>query len=636
MMNQTPLVIGQQQQKVNTVPSTSNPHSKQPPPDLPSQELFTTGTREYYLENGVPLYEAAIKGDWKAAEAVLTKNPQLVRCSVTENGETALHVAVSAKKSKHTDQFVKNLVVLMDKADLLLENQNHNTALYLASAAGNLEAVKIMVDKNKAMLTQAGAGGQMMPLYTAALFGNHEVVVYLYENSHKLRDDGWTPQNRGWLLEKCVENNMFDIAIQILTDRPELAASGSALRALARKPEAFSEPKSGISRTIHSVFKRFYYKVGAPEKETDQALKLLKMIWGAIAKKPKKEIDDILRGPPNPPEMVKHDNKTQPVRAPTKYSSRILFVAAELGNTEFIVELIRLYPDLIWKVNDNNQTIFHIAVKHRHQGIYNLLYEIGAMKDLITPLKAKKNDNNMLHLAGKIAKSKRLQDVSGVALQMQRELLWFQEVKSIMPPSYRERKNKNKQTPHELFTKDHKDLVTEGEKWMKDTASQCMVVAALIATIVFAAAFTVPGGYNQNDGIPMFYQKVTFMVFVVADAISLFASSASILMFLAILTSRYAERDFEESLPRKLMLGLLSLFISIVTMMIAFSVSFFILYHNNLKWMPITITVLAGFPVILYAFLQFPLLLDVFRSTYGSRYLFKPQKQVLYYRNPLH
>lgn len=106
------------------------------------------------------------------------------------------------------------------------------------------------------------------------------------------------------------------------------------------------------------------------------------------------------------------------------YSSRMLFVAAAMGNTKFLVELIRQYPDLIWKVNDNGLSIFHIAVKHRHEGIYNLLYEIGAMKDLITPLRDE-NENNMLHLVGEKAKKKRLQDVSGVALQMQRELLWF-------------------------------------------------------------------------------------------------------------------------------------------------------------------------------------------------------------------
>ncbi|MFS7957944.1 hypothetical protein Hanom_Chr07g00672451 [Helianthus anomalus] len=59
--------------------------------------------------------------------------------------------------------------------------------------------------------------------------------------------------------------------------------------------------------------------------------------------------------------------------------------------------LIRLYPDLIWEVDDNNQSIFHVAVAHRHEGIYNLLYKIGSMKDVISPLRDR-NDNNMLHL----------------------------------------------------------------------------------------------------------------------------------------------------------------------------------------------------------------------------------------------
>ncbi|KAK1406520.1 hypothetical protein QVD17_41916 [Tagetes erecta] len=343
-------------------------------------------------------------------------------------------------------------------------------------------------------------------------------------------------------------------------------------------------------------------------------------------------------------EKLKEDNQNTVIElehARPTYSSRVLFIAAELGNTRFLVELIRLYPDLIWKVNDDNQTIFHIAVKHRHEGIYSLLYEIGAMKDLITPLKDPQL-NNMLHLVGKIAKQKRLDDVSGFALQMQKELLWFEEVKNMIPPSYREKVNKDGLTPHELFTKEHKDLLTQGEKWIKGTASQCMVVSALIATIVFGAAFTVPGGYNQtsddkngqHNGIPVFHSKAYFWVFVVADAISLSLSCASLLIFLSILTSRYAERDFKEKIPNKLISGLLALFFSIMTMMVAFGVSFFVLYHKGLKWMPITICVFAALPVLLYIWLQYRLFFDVIRSTYLSKRLFKPKKHFLYYENP--
>ncbi|KAI7737385.1 hypothetical protein M8C21_004343, partial [Ambrosia artemisiifolia] len=534
-----------------------------------------------------------------------------------------------------------------------LQNNTSNTALCLAAAAGNVEMVKILVNKNRALLTIAGSTN-MMPLYMAALFGHHATVEYLYSQSKELRDDGWDQQNRGWLLQKCVEANLFDIALKIVQDRPELASDATVLGILARKPDAFSSETSNIFKKIFNWALARRSKP-QPPKKNGEALKLLRIIWKSIAKKPKKEIDNILRGLPDQPKKDdrlpynKEDQKlhllkkisehmvkmpvqiqkliagpsTSVTRVPsmgnakTTHSSRILFVAAENGNTEFIVELIRIYPDLIWKVNDDNQSIFHIAVKHRHEGIYNLLYEIGSMKDLITPLRDG-NDNNMLHLVGKSAKQKRLQDVSGVALQMQRELLWFKEVEEMIPPSYRERKNKDGLTPHELFTKEHKDLLAQGEKWMKETASQCMVVAALIATIVFAAAFTVPGGYNQTSGIPIFHSEVTFMVFVVADAISLFASAASILMFLSVLTSRYAERDFLQSLPQKLMLGLATLFLSITTMTIAFSVSFFVLYKKGLVWMPIVISLFAVMPVVLFAWLQYPLLGDVGRSTYGS------------------
>ncbi|KAJ0670701.1 putative PGG domain-containing protein [Helianthus annuus] len=135
---------------------------------------------------------------------------------------------------------------------------------------------------------------------------------------------------------------------------------------------------------------------------------------------------------------------------------------------------------------------------------------------------------------------------------------------------------------------------------MKETSSQCMVVAALIATIVFAVAFTIPGGYDQTYGIPIFYRKPIFVAFVVADAMSLFLSSTSILTFLSILTSRYAERDFVESLPTKLMVGISTLFLSITAMMITFGVSFFVLYHKKMKWIPILISACAVVPAFLF------------------------------------
>ena len=59
----------------------------------------------------------------------------------------------------------------------------------------------------------------------------------------------------------------------------------------------------------------------------------------------------------------------------------------------------------------------------------------------------------------------------------------------------------------------------DGEQWMKDTATSCTVVGALIVTIMFAAVFTIPSGNDQNNGFPIFLNKKLFMVFIVSDAL---------------------------------------------------------------------------------------------------------------------
>nr|XP_043638584.1 uncharacterized protein LOC122609701 [Erigeron canadensis] len=597
-----------------------------PPPNLPSGELVEGKSRENYMKIGLKLYEASIKGNWELAKEILDARPDLVRFAITENYETPLHIAASAENTKSLEVFVRELVKRMKKEDLELQNKNYNTALCLAAAAGNVEIAKIMVGKNKVVLDIPTDNG-IMPLYMAALFAKPEMAKYLYDVSNKMSGDFWTNENRSWVLQKCVETDMFDIALIIVKDRPELTEKKRLLTdvlvALAQKRDAFQGKKPHIIlRIIKSIWSVLPFRPGHVKKDSDVE-QLLKIIWGKVAIMPKKDVDDIIRGP-------SMEVKTKEGVRKTMYPYRVLFLAAKKGNTKFIIELIQSYPDLIWKQDDKKLSIFHIAVKRRQAKIYNLLYEIGSMKDLITPMKDIKG-NNMLHLVGKSAKAKRFQNVSGVALQMQRELLWFQEVERMIPPSYRERKNNDNEIPRDIFTKKHEDLVKNGEKWMKETAAQCMVVGTLIATIVFAAAFTLPGGYDQNTGIPFFRQKPTLIVFVISDAISLIFSSTSVLMFLSILTSRYAERDFLESLPKKLMFGLGTLFLSIVTMMVAFSSSFLLLYNNNLKWVPIIIGSLAALPVILFAILQFRLLGDVFHSIYRSRYLFKPTKRLLYY-----
>ncbi|GKC27137.1 trichome birefringence-like protein 14 [Tanacetum coccineum] len=166
--------------------------------------------------------------------------------------------------------------------------------------------------------------------------------------------------------------------------------------------------------------------------------------------------------------------------------------------------------------------------------------------------------NNLLHLAARLAPTSKLSLISGAVLQIQRELQWFKEVEGFVCPLNRIQKNSFGEMPKMVFTREHRELVTEGEKWMKATAESYTITAALITTIVFAAAITVPGGNNQDTGIPVFSNDA-FTIFAISDAISLFTSTTSLLMFLSILTTRFAEEDFLFNLPTKLIIGLSTL-----------------------------------------------------------------------------
>ncbi|KAJ0235178.1 PGG domain-containing protein [Hirschfeldia incana] len=295
-----------------------------------------------------------------------------------------------------------------------------------------------------------------------------------------------------------------------------------------------------------------------------------------------------------------------------------LLFAARYGNVDFLVEMIKNNSDLIWSGRTiMNSSLFLLAVEFRQGKVFSLIYGLDDMKHLLLTDKDV-NANGVLHLAGYHSPPSNFSDAIGAILQLQRELQWFKEVERIAPELEKERVNTEEQTPGEIFIKEHEALRKEAEKWMKDTAMSCSLVAALIVTVTFAAVFTVPGGTDDEARGKPFHQKDRqFITFVVSNLISCFASCTSVLIFLGILTSRYSFDDFLVSLPRRMIAGLSILFVSIAAMLIAFSSALFTMFDNTNWIVPPTI-LLACFPASLFVLLQYPLLKEMIFSTYGN------------------
>lgn len=100
-----------------------------------------------------------------------------------------------------------------------------------------------------------------------------------------------------------------------------------------------------------------------------------------------------------------------------------IFRAIKDGNFEFLYEIVRRNPDLLWWTSKDNESIFMVAVRYRQAKIFSLIYQLGAKNSMLSVFT--KDVNYTLHVAGVLAPSSQLNLLPGAALQMQRELQWF-------------------------------------------------------------------------------------------------------------------------------------------------------------------------------------------------------------------
>ncbi|XP_028084573.1 uncharacterized protein LOC114285693 [Camellia sinensis] len=499
------------------------------------------------------------------------------------------------------------------------------TALNIAAQFGNTDAAKILVAKHSDLLYIRNKN-DWLPLHRAARSAHKDTLSYLLmvtkpdrktkkpiendlEHMAPFDDDSGVE-----LLVLVIASGFYDIALDLVRQYPHVAKSRfqsrCALGEMAKKVSAF---RSG-SHFNHWQSIIYYSRQ-----------KVKAMLWRVLELlvPPIKHIQHIQE------QKLKHNQALQLVKylceqvrsledlkAYRSLAKRPLLVAAKLGIHEIIEEIVNLFPRAILAKDSEDRNIFQLAVIKRHENVFNLLYQMGEFKQYFTRLEDD-NGNTLLHLVGNQAPIEKLNVVPGAALQMQRELQWFKEVEKSVNPSYIEKQNDDGETPSTVFTNEHMDLVVEGEKWMKNRAISCTIAATLITAIVFTAAIIVPGGSNNTSGLPIFSTEKAFTVFVVSDAIALFMSTTSLLIFLSILTSRYAEEDFLYVLPHRLIIGFVTLFLSIITMIVAFSSTLCLMLGDKNSWLLSLVVTSACLPISSFMLLQFPLLVDLMSSTYG-------------------
>ncbi|XP_044500251.1 ankyrin repeat-containing protein At5g02620-like [Mangifera indica] len=615
-------------------------------------------------------YWAALNDDWESLKDFYMTNVNSLSLPVTASKDNGFHLAVFSK-SKEPLQSLLGISKehSMVRYGYLEKNSYGNTPLHEAALNGNLEAVEALVthhrrliaedieDSTEEELQEAVNGDGETPLFLAAAFGRKKVVKFLAEKSLKeeysklknihrqnirsikvkpkpkasnelpgaiqgeitsepepgaIKEETFIQKPNASILDVAIIGHHFDSALYLLNLDESLAALKSpdgrtSLHLLAAMPSAFESGYqwgTWIHRVIYSCLPIGDDDEKATTKISKGWLKLLGKICALVRsdileEKRKHKLAFKLAETLITKDSSWDDPFDKDHSSKGDYKPIPLLQATEKGIVEIVNKILEIRPQLVEHCNAHDQNILHVAIKHRRLEIFN---HVKNMKKPMTRLvgKVDTNANTILHHAADMEPETAERHPEGPVYQLQEELKWYKRVEEIAPPHY-------VMFCKERFNSEHNKLLGEAQIWIKETSESCSVVAVLVATVVFAAAYTVPGGSNEQ-GHPVFLNSALFLLFTVMDVLGLACSLASVVMFLSILVSPYTYEEFHHKLPGKLRIGFTLLFISLTTTMISFAATILLIIRSEKPNRTTTLIYTAAFlPVSIFALMSFPM-----------------------------
>ncbi|GKV49859.1 hypothetical protein SLEP1_g56586 [Rubroshorea leprosula] len=308
-----------------------------------------------------------------------------------------------------------------------------------------------------------------------------------------------------------------------------------------------------------------------------------------------------------------------------------LIIAARTGIREIVAEIINVYPQALEHVTRSGQNILHVAILHRNDHILDL---INLEREVVKRRLILGIDNDGDTILHKAASTKYYSGgtASTAALKLQEELRWFRKVEKMVPAHYTILTNKKGRTAEQLLKDEHKEQLKEAQEWVKNTSQSCSTVAILVASVLFAAAFAVPGGFigygdakdaaanapapapnapapavDVHAGTAVLADQPLYSFFTVMDVAGLASSLTSVVLFLSVLTSSLDLEEFYYQIPSKLSAGFLFLSFAIATTLFSFTAATLLTFRLESAWTTSLTFAAAFIPVSIYGLVQFGL-----------------------------
>ncbi|WJZ88079.1 hypothetical protein VitviT2T_007411 [Vitis vinifera] len=375
---------------------------------------------------------------------------------------------------------------------LRMTNNEHDTALHEAVRYHHLEVVKWLNEEDPEFTYGANFSGGT-PLYMAAERGFTDLVKIIIENTNRNRLAHTGPMGRTALHAAVICRDPIMVK-EILKWKPDLTKEVD---------------ENGWS-PLHCAAYLGYVPIARQLlHKSDRSVVYLR--------------------------VKNDDNKTA------------LHIAATRGNRITAKLLVSYYPDCCEQVDINGNNALHLFMMQKRFFIRSLLnirwMNVGALineknvegqtplhllahsqaRSDCTFIRDKKVDKMALNSQNLTAVDVILlaEDLFGQKDLIIRRL---KRAKArIGPLLWQKAMNKDEDKSQ---SKRNKGLDTS---FLKKASDSHLLVAALVATVSFAAGFTLPGGYKDSDGMAKLSNKPGFKAFVVSDSLALVLSVTAVL-----------------------------------------------------------------------------------------------------------
>ncbi|KAL2557536.1 Ankyrin repeat family protein [Forsythia ovata] len=461
-----------------------------------------------------------------------------------------------------------------------LTGKRDDTALHSAARAGNVVAIREIIngtieEELTELLSKQNSAGETA-LYVAAEYGYFELVREMIEY-YDLLAAGIKARNGFDALHVAAKQGDLEVVKVLMEAHPELSMTVDIVNTTA----------------LHTAGTQGHIEVVNYLLESESSLATIaksngKTVLHSAARNGHLQVLKALLSK-EPGIATRTDKKGQTA----------LHMAVKGQNLEVVEELVKADPISINMVDNKGNTALHIATrKGRSQTVKMLL----GQKETDTRVVNRSNET-AFDTAEKMGNA----DVAAILKEH-----GVQSAKSIKPQTTspaRELKQTVSDIKHEVhyqlehtrqtrkrvqgIAKRLNKMHTEG---LNNAINSTTVVAVLIATVAFAAIFTVPGQYADDpDNIPPglslgeanIAPNPSFQIFFIFDSVALFISLAVVVVQTSVVVI--------ESKAKKKMMAIINklMWLACVLISVAFLALSFVVVGKHDRWLAIGVTIIG-------------------------------------------